>query len=119
HGKEVPVYAFHRTGPAPVARGYRALIEELKVDTVILVDGGTDSLMRGDEEGLGTPEEDMTSIAAVHALQIPRKLLVCLGFGIDAFHEVCHTHVLEAVADLIRAGGYLGAFSLMQEMPEA
>jgi len=61
----------------------------------------------------------MTSIAAADALdeaKVPRKLLVCLGFGIDTFHGVCHAHVLEAVADLARAGGYLGAFSLMPEM---
>jgi hypothetical protein len=118
HGKEVPIYAFHRTGPAPVARGYQTLVDELKLDTIILVDGGTDSLMRGDEDGLGTPEEDMTSIAAVHSLAIPRKVLVCLGFGIDSFHDVCHAHVLEGIADLIRGGGYLGAFSLLREMPE-
>ena len=120
-GKEVPVYCFHRVGPKPVAEGYRALVEQLRIDTIVLADGGTDSLMRGDEEDLGTPVEDMTSIAAVHSLDdtlVPRKLLVCLGFGIDAFHGVCHAHALEAVADLVRAGGYLGAFSLMDGMPE-
>jgi hypothetical protein len=93
----------------------------LQVDTIVLVDGGTDSLMRGDEDQLGTPAEDMASIAAVDSLdpkQVPRKLLVCLGFGIDAFHGVCHAHVLEAAADLVRAGGYLGAFSLTEDMPE-
>ena len=30
----------------------------------------------------------------------------------------CHAHVLESVADLIRSGGYLGAFSLLDRMPE-
>ena len=120
-GEEVPVYCFHRTGAAPVARGYAALAAELKPDTVILVDGGTDSLMRGDEEGLGTPQEDMASIAAVAGLDesaVPRKLLVCLGFGIDAFHGVCHAQVLEAIADLSAQGGYLGALSLTLDMPE-
>jgi len=121
HGREVPIYAFHRTGPKPIIEAYRALIAELKIDTVILVDGGTDSLMRGDEIGLGTPEEDMTSIAAVHALDaklVPHRMLACLGFGIDTFHGVCHAHVLEAIAELARAGGYLGAFSLLPEIPE-
>jgi hypothetical protein len=121
HGREVPIYCFHRTGPRPVADGYRAIVELHRIDTVVLVDGGTDSLMRGDEDELGTPVEDMTSIAAVNSLddkQVPRKLLVCLGFGIDAFHGVCHAHVLEAVADLVRTGGYLGAFSLVEQMPE-
>ena len=121
HGKEVPVYCFHRVGPKPVTEAYRVLADTLQIDTVILVDGGTDSLMRGDEQDLGTPAEDMTSIAAADALdpaRVPRKMLVCLGFGIDAFHGVCHAHVLEAVADLVRAGGYLGAFSLVEQMPE-
>ena len=120
-GKEVPVYCFHRVGPRPVTEAYRVLADALKIDTVILVDGGTDSLMRGDEADLGTPAEDMTSIAAADALdpaRVPRKMLVCLGFGIDAFHGVCHAHVLEAIADLIRTGGYLGAFSLVEQMPE-
>jgi hypothetical protein len=94
---------------------YRELTTGLGIDTVILVDGGTDSLMRGDEVGLGTPSEDMASIAAVDGLDLPRKLLVCLGFGIDSFHGVCHAHVLEAVADLTVHGGFLGAFSLHQE----
>jgi hypothetical protein len=117
----VPVYCFHRVGPLPVTEAYRVLVDELRIDTVILVDGGTDSLMRGDEEGLGTPAEDVTSIAAVDSLEprkVPRKMLVCLGFGVDAYHGVSHAHVLEAVADLARSAGYLGAFSLVEEMPE-
>ncbi len=48
--------------------------------------------MRGDEPGLGTPEEDIASIAAVHQLALDAKLLVCLGFGVDTFHGVCHAH---------------------------
>jgi hypothetical protein len=121
HGRDVPVYAIHRTGPALIAKAYEALLEEMRMDTIVLVDGGTDSLMRGDEAGLGTPVEDMSSIAAVDALdpaRVPRKMLACLGFGIDAFHGVSHVHVLEAIAELTRAGGYLGAFSLTTDMPE-
>jgi hypothetical protein len=117
-GEEVPVYAFERTGYKPLVEGYRALVDHLQTDTVILVDGGTDSLMRGDEAGLGTPEEDMTSIVAADDLHVPRKYLVCLGFGVDSFHGVCHAHALEAVAELTRQGGFLGAFSLLREMPE-
>jgi hypothetical protein len=120
-GEQTSVYCFHRVGPKPVTEAYRALVAMYpmyQIDTVILVDGGTDSLMRGDEEGLGTPQEDMTSICAVSQLDLPRKMLVCLGFGIDAFHGVSHAHVLEGIAQLTQAGGYLGAFSLMREMPE-
>jgi hypothetical protein len=116
---EVPVYCFDRTGFVPLLEGYRAVVAHLQVDTVVLVDGGTDSLMRGDEAGLGTPEEDIASIAAVDELDVARKYLVCLGFGVDAFHGVCHAHALEAVAELSRQGAFLGAFSLTADMPEA
>ena len=118
-GREVNVWAIERYGPAAVARAYRALADELNPDTIVLVDGGTDSLMRGDETGLGTPVEDISSIAAVHALEdVERKLHVCLGFGIDQFHNVSHVDVLEAIAVLSREGGYLGAISLTRGMPE-
>jgi hypothetical protein len=117
-GQEVPIYCFERTGFRPLRDAYQAVVDELKPDAIVLVDGGTDSLMCGDEAGLGTPEEDMASIAAVDDLPGVNKYLVCVGFGVDSFHGVCHEHCLEAVADLTRRGGYLGAFSLLAEMIE-
>lgn len=117
-GDDVPIHCFDRTGVRPLIAAYQRLCDDLQPDAVILVDGGTDSLMRGDEWGLGTPEEDSASIAAVDCLDIPIKLLVCLGFGIDTFHGVSHADFLEAVADISREGGYLGAWSLLPSMPE-
>ena len=76
---EVDVYCFQGCGVKILLQGYRALVEHLSPDTIILVDGGTDSLMRGDEDGLGTPCEDISSILAVNELDLPRKYLSCLG----------------------------------------
>jgi hypothetical protein len=120
HAHSLPsdVYAFEKVGVRPLREAYGYLAETLDLDTVILVDGGTDILMRGDEAGLGTPAEDMTSLAAVHGLSVETKLVSCLGFGIDAFHGVCHAHFLENVAALEQTGGYLGAHSLHLSMPE-
>ena len=118
-GDDTCVYTFEKTGVRPLVEAYTFLESELDLDAIVLVDGGTDSLMRGDEAGLGTPAEDMISLAAACATSVPNKLLYCLGFGIDTFHGVCHAHFLEAVAALSRDGGYLGAFSLTSEMPEA
>lgn len=115
-GEEVPIFCFERTGVRPLVDAYHALVAHLNLDTIILVDGGTDSLMRGDEVGLGTPQEDIASIAAVDEVEVPRKALVCLGFGIDQYHGVCHAQFLEAVANLSQSGGLLGIFSLMEEM---
>jgi hypothetical protein len=116
-GEEISIYASHRTGAQPLRNAYEKLAEELDLDTIILVDGGTDSLMRGDEAGLGTPAEDMASIAAVHQVEIARKFLVCLGFGVDWYHGICHSQVLESVADLTQHGSFLGAISLLRSMP--
>lgn len=117
-GEEVPIYCFDRTGTRPLLEGYRELVARFEIDTLVLVDGGTDSLMRGDEVGLGTPHEDIASIAAADDLEVERKILACLGFGVDSYHGVCHAHFLEAVAEITKAGGYLGMFSLLEEMPE-
>ncbi|MET8982448.1 DUF1152 domain-containing protein [Streptomyces sp. NPDC004539] len=120
-GRGLPstVYAFPRTGVAPLRDAYRALVGHLGgIDAVVLVDGGTDILMRGDEHGLGTPEEDMASLAAVAGLDVPERLVACLGFGVDAYHGVNHALVLENLAALDREGGYLGAFSIPRESPE-
>lgn len=112
------VYAFAKTGVVPLRTSYRRLVKDLDVDAIVLVDGGTDILMRGDEASLGTPEEDMTSLAAVAAVSVPTRLVVSLGFGIDAYHGICHAQVLENLAALTRAGHYLGALSIPHESRE-
>ncbi|MEV6508669.1 DUF1152 domain-containing protein [Streptomyces sp. NPDC051642] len=120
HDMPSTVYAFPLTGVGPLRDAYRTLIGHLGgVDAVVLVDGGTDILMRGDEHGLGTPEEDMVSLAAVNGLdEVPVRLVACLGFGVDAYHGVNHSLVLENLAALDREGAYLGAFSLPRESRE-
>lgn len=113
------VYAIDKTGLEPVREAYALLVERHAIDAIALVDGGTDILMRGDEAGLGTPAEDMVSLGAVAALEgVASKLLFCVGFGVDAFHGVCHAHFLENVAALSAEGTFLGGMALTREMPE-
>ncbi|MEU8238158.1 DUF1152 domain-containing protein [Actinoplanes missouriensis] len=112
HDLPATVYAFARTGVQPLRAAYQHLVGELGIDAIVLIDGGTDILMRGDESGLGTPAEDITSLAAVAGLDVPVKLVSCLGFGIDAYHGVVHSQVLENLAALDRDGGYLGMLSI-------
>ncbi|MEI5523019.1 DUF1152 domain-containing protein [Streptomyces brasiliscabiei] len=120
HGLPSTVYALSRTGVAPLRAACRALIGRPGgVDAVVLVDGGTDILMRGDEHGLGTPEEDMASLGAVAGLDgIPERLVACQGFGVDACHGVDHSLVLENLAALDRDGAHLGAFPLPRDSRE-
>ncbi|GAB3827912.1 DUF1152 domain-containing protein [Dactylosporangium cerinum] len=113
------VYAFPRTGVRPLRSAYRRLAKRLRLDAIVLVDGGTDILMRGDEAALGTPVEDATSLAAVNATPVATKLVAAIGFGVDAYHGVNHVQVLENIAALDRAGAYLGAFTVPSHGQEA
>ncbi|WP_218025100.1 DUF1152 domain-containing protein [Nocardia jejuensis] len=117
--REPTVYAFPKSGVRPLRSAYRALVDHLNVDALVLIDGGTDILLRGDEAGLGTPQEDMTSLAAVAGLDDLDRLVVSVGFGIDAYHGVCHAHVLENLAALQRRNAYLGALSIPPGSPES
>jgi len=119
HGLPATVFAFPKVGVQPLRAAYRHLVDQLGVDALVLVDGGTDILLRGDETGLGTPVEDITSLAAGAGLDLPVKLVTCLGFGIDAYHGVNHAQVLENIAALERDGGYLGALSIPGTSREA
>jgi hypothetical protein len=118
HGYPHTVHALSRVGVQPLRAAYRALIERYDIDAVVLVDGGTDILMRGDESGLGTPEEDMTSVAALHGIEGPEHFVVSVGFGVDAYHGVSHGLVLENIAALETDGAYLGAFSVSRTTRE-
>lgn len=117
-GEPARIFAFEKVGVVPLRDAYSALASELSIDALVLVDGGSDSLLTGDEAGLGTPAEDMASIAAVDDLAVETKLLLSIGFGVDSFHGVSHGHVLETVSAIAKSGGFLGAFSLMREMDE-
>jgi hypothetical protein len=113
------VYAFPPLGVERLRDAYRHLVESLDLDAVVLVDGGTDILLRGDESDLGTPAEDIASLAAVAGLDVAVKLVTCLGFGIDAHDGVNHVEVLENIAALDRDGAYLGALSIPGTSREA
>ena len=119
HDLPSTVYAVPPLGVQTLRDAYRHLVQRLSIDAVVLVDGGTDILLRGDESDLGTPVEDITSLAAVAPLDVPVKLVTCLGFGIDAYDGVNHVQVLENLAALDRDGGYLGALSIPNASREA
>ena len=117
--EDVDIYGFERTGVNPLKDAYKYLIKDHEIDTVLLIDGGTDSLMFGDEEGLGTPQEDVCSMAAVYRSGIEKQYLISVGFGVDHFHGVSHYRFLENIAELSKDGGYLGLFQMTNEMEES
>lgn len=108
-------YAYYaRAFTVPTLRRlYEQFISDHAIDAVIAVDGGSDSLMAGDEEGLGDPVEDAVSVAAIASLQGPKlKLLISIGLGADRFNHVSDSASLRAIAELTARGGFWGACSL-------
>ena len=83
-GEEVTVWCFKKDGVQPLLEGYKALVAHLGIDAIILIDGGVDSLMHGDESELGTIVEDTVSLVAVSLLEnIPVRLTACVAMGAE------------------------------------
>ncbi len=114
-GEDIPIWMFGRTGAKSLAELYDRLLEHLgTIDVLILIDGGVDSLSRGDETGAGTFLEDSITLAAVEHLDIPVKILACLGFGAEL--EVCHYNALDNIAALMTANAFYGSCALTKNM---
>lgn len=113
--EDVVIWGFQKTGARPLVRNYQALVEHLNIDGIILVDGGVDSLIHGDEPQAGTIFEDMLSLLAVNELKkVPVKINACLGLGVE--HEIGYAHLFENIAELSKAGSFLGTCSLLKQM---
>jgi len=105
-------YARHYTVPM-LTELYQGWITEHQVDAVVLIDGGSDSLMAGDECGLGDPIQDCVSVVTVSELKgVKARILISVGFGCDRFNNVADASSLRAVAELSKTGGFLGSVSL-------
>jgi hypothetical protein len=117
---EEKCYLIPRAGVQLVRKSYTEVIAENNIDVVILVDGGVDSLMTGDEVNRGTVLEDFISLAAVGNNKgipvrgkLPKLYLACVGFGTEQEEEIDQNAVLENMAALNRENGFLGVSALI------
>ena len=115
YGEDVPVWIFQKVGVKLLHQLYKRLLLHLNIDALILIDGGVDSLMIGDEEGAGTLLEDTVSLTAASQLDVPVKILACLGYGAEL--EVSHHNAMQNMAALIKEGAFLGSCALTKQMP--
>jgi hypothetical protein len=111
-------------GTAGAADGIAAAVTELGCDLLVCVDVGGDVLARGDEPGLASPLCDAVMVAA--ALRVAagdhiapgdgriKLLLAVIGPGCDG--ELTADEVLGHVAELARAGAWLGTWGLTPEI---
>ncbi len=98
---------------------YEKLCIENQIDTVIAIDGGSDSLMVGDEAGIGDVVEDLVSITAIDSLKYPeRKILLNVGLGVDRYNDVSDASALRAVAELTKSRAYLGCIGIEPDSPD-
>lgn len=70
---------------------YEKIINDNEIDAIITIDGGSDSLMKGNEFSLGSIVEDsvtISSISNIKLIRIKQKILGCIGIGCDRFHGV-------------------------------
>lgn len=112
-----PVYAIHPSGVQSLKCVFEYIVSKEGVDAVVLVDGGIDSLMFGDEEDIGSFSEDMGTMLAVSLLDKSiRKILVANTWGVE---RVSHCRFFENVAQLVRQNGFLGAQFLEKDSPQA
>jgi hypothetical protein len=116
YGTPHTIWSFDKTGVRPLAAAYRALADRLSLDAIILIDGGIDAILRGDEVSLGTPSEDLTSLAAATALEIP-ILMACVGLSAELRDGIAHAQVFERMSELARQNAYAGASALVPGFP--
>lgn len=108
-------YSIGRHGVLAVQKAFREIIARHNIDAVLAVDGGVDSLARGDEQSPGTVLEDFITLAALKDFG---GVLCCAGFGGETEEDVNHYRVLENIAALAADGSFYGSFTLTKEMPE-
>jgi hypothetical protein len=98
-------------GSAGAAKGIATAAAALECDLAVLVDVGGDVLAHGDEHDLASPLCDAVMLAALgHLDHGPPALVGVVGPGCDA--ELSAAEVIERVAELARAGAWLGSFSV-------
>lgn len=115
--EEPDIYALSNSmGVLPLSQAYAYIVEQHEIDTLVLVDGGTDSLMFGDEPKVGTIVEDACSIVAAGRTSVENRFLAAIGFGVE--HDLNHHACLENISALIKDNQYLGALSLTSDMME-
>jgi hypothetical protein len=115
-GQGRPVWGLSKAGVRPLREALKVLTRQLDNDLVVLVDGGIDLILRGDETSIGTPAEDLATLCAMAGLDCP-SLAMCVGFGAELREGIRHAQALERIAELQRLGAFLGAATLNAATP--
>jgi hypothetical protein len=99
-------------GVRGVVEGLEGAIAELKIDLLVGVDVGGDSLAAGTEPGLRSPLADSIMLAAFAELEKRGHNTLWGVFGYGSDGELTVEEIEAALSKLAGAGGLLGAWSL-------
>lgn len=107
------VWCYSRIGVRPLAEIFRYLQASLKLDAVIVVDGGVDGLFIGNEFDLATPSMDAISIISASLVEEWTKIYAFTAFGTEgAESKVRHSDALLRISELAAAGSLFGVTAL-------
>jgi len=116
HGRDIAIYAISEESTvAGMTKAYQALAIKYNLDTIVLVDAGVDSLLKHDEQGVGTYGEDLMSIFAARDTPVPHKYLMTVGLGTEG--GISEEDFLENWSKVQRMGGWLGSVGWHPEIP--
>ncbi|HQV30421.1 MAG TPA: DUF1152 domain-containing protein [Calditrichia bacterium] len=116
-GEEETIWCFHKTGAKPLQENYRLLKDHLDFDGLILVDGGVDSLVRGNEEQTASLIEDALSLFAADTLEdLKLSITAITAFGVEL--GLSFGQILENMAALIKKDCFLGNCMLVKSFAE-
>lgn len=102
-----------------MATDLASVIDELSIETVIVVDGGVDGLFIGNEYDLGTPSMDAITIISTWKQRKCQKYYAFTAFGTEGpAYKIRHADVLKRVAELVRTDAALGVSALLKGSEE-
>ena len=110
------VYAIFSEGVIPLTKAFEHILTTHDIDTIIVVDGGIDSMMQGDEEGIGSFLQDIATLLTVSQLEIPTKLLITNAWGMEG--HISHNQFFENVSNLTKTQDFYGCFFFTATSPE-
>lgn len=105
------IYLIERNGLEIVIKNIEKIIEDHKITKIIAIDGGFDSLMKGDEQGRGTFLEDSITMGAIKFVGLP-SCLACIGFMTEKEDHVNEITVLRRINEIDSQFAFFGSCHL-------
>ena len=107
--EEKIVWCYSGVGVKPLAEIFNNLKDRLRLDAILILDGGVDGLFYGNEYNTGTPSMDAVSVIAGSLVQDCKRFYGFTAFGTEGSNqEVRHSDALLRISELIQRRAFLG-----------